>query len=416
MSRLNDSFRRAWTVAARCCAQLLDAFRSPTGADALAAFGGLLLVGAFAPFRCWPLAVLAPLGLLAAIARAGWRRAAWRGFLFGFAEFLAGVYWIYISVHDVGGAPAVVAVVMLLLLVSIMAVYSALAAALSVCFAPRADWRRHLLVFPALWTLCEWLRGWFLGGFPWLSLGYSQIDAPLRGVAPVGGVYLISFCLVLSAGCLYGLLAHPRSTRQWFAALLLLGALWLGGGMLGRVRWSHPAGPPLPVSLIQGDIPESEKWAPDVFLPTLERYHRLTAANWGSRLVIWPEAAVPAYADEVQADFLDPLAAEARAHGTDLLIGAPTEDIPNDRYYNSVLSLGTRDGVYNKRHLVIFGEFLPVPDWVRHWLALMDLPYSDFTPGATDQPLLHAAGYPIGVSICYEDAFGNEIMDALPAR
>ena len=306
------------------------------------------------------------------------------------------------------------AIVMLLLLVSIMAAYSALACTLSVWLAPEGGWRRQVLLFPALWVVCEWLRGWFLGGFPWLSLGYSQIDGPLSGYAPVGGVYALGLCLVLSAGLLYTLFTPRESTRLKTVALSLLVALWLGGSALGVLQWTRPAGPPIQVSLLQGDIPENEKWAPDVFAPTLERYHRLTAEHWDSRLVVWPEAAVPAYADEVQLDYLDPLEAEARKHGTDLLIGAPTETPATDSYYNSVLSLGSSDGVYNKRHLVIFGEFFPVPDWVRHWLALMDLPYSDFTAGAVDQPLLKAAGYAVGASICYEDAFGNEIMRALP--
>jgi apolipoprotein N-acyltransferase len=403
-----------FAVAAQCCAWFASRLDVRWRVDAIAVLCGGLLVLAFAPFNWSALAVLSPLGLLGCIAGASWKRAAWRGFLFGCSEFIFGIYWIYISVHDVGGAPAVVAIVMLLLLVAIMAAYSALACALSVRLAPEAGWRRHVLLFPALWVGCEWLRGWFLGGFPWLSLGYGQIDGPLSGYAPVGGVYLLSLCLTLSAGLLYASFSGRESTRAKIAALSLLVVLWLGGSMLGGLQWTRPAGPPIQVSLLQGDIPENEKWAPDVFAPTLERYRRLTAEHWDSRLVVWPEAAVPAYADEVQQDYLDPLEAEARKHGTDLLIGAPTENPATDSYYNSVLSLGSSDGVYNKRHLVIFGEFFPVPDWVRHWLALMDLPYSDFTAGAVDQPLLKAAGYAVGASICYEDAFGNEIMRALP--
>jgi apolipoprotein N-acyltransferase len=146
----------------------------------------------------------------------------------------------------------------------------------------------------------------------------------------------------------------------------------------------------------------------------MQLYRRLTEEHWTSQLIIWPEAAVPDYYDDVKESYLDPLEQAARLHGTDMLIGVPTEDVAGGQYYNSVISLGRHDGVYNKRHLVPFGEFFPVPEWVRRWLELMDLPYSDFTPGAGDQPLLRVAGYPVGISICYEDAFSDEIMRALP--
>ena len=175
------------------------------------------------------------------------------------------------------------------------------------------------------------------------------------------------------------------------------------------------AGAPFRVSLVQGNIAQDEKWAPEYFEPTLDMYRRLTDAHWDSRLIVWPEAAVPAYEDEVKLDYLNPLEDDARKHGTDILLGIPTYDPAGDAYYNSVISLGSSDGEYHKRHLVPFGEnFEFLPAWVRSLLRSMDLPYSSFSPGAADQPLLQAAGYPVGVSICYEDAFGNEIMRALP--
>jgi len=180
------------------------------------------------------------------------------------------------------------------------------------------------------------------------------------------------------------------------------------------VHWTRPAGTAFRVSLVQGNIPQDEKWDPEASIPTLDLYRRLTEQHWDSRLIVWPEAAIPEYQDEVQQDYLDPLQAEARRYGTDMLIGVPTHDWVTDYYYNSVIALGAHAGVYNKRHLVIFGEFFPVPNWVRNWLRLMDLPYSDFTRGAADQELLQVAGYPVGVSICFEDAFGDEIARALP--
>ena len=407
MNVISQPARRAYTVAV--------ALRAGVQGDIAALCLGGLLVLAFAPFGCYPLAVLAPAGLLWLIAPLGWRRAAWRGFLFGAAEFLCGVYWIYISLHGIGGVDAPVAVLMLLMLVTVMAAYSAAACAMAVAWAPAGGWRRHVLLFPAAWTLMEWLRGWFLTGFPWLNLGYSQVDSPLRGYAPLWGAFGVSFCVILSAGLLLTAVDVYASMRQRTAASTGLAVLWIAGALFALVHWTHATGPSFKVSLVQGDITQDEKWAPEYFEPTLDMYRKLTDEHWDSRLVIWPEAAVPAYADEVKLTYLDPLEADAQKHGTDILLGIPTYDPVSDDYYNSVISLGSSDGEYHKRHLVPFGEnFEFLPAWVRSMLRSMDLPYSSFTPGAADQPLLKAAGYPVGVSICYEDAFGNEIMRALP--
>jgi apolipoprotein N-acyltransferase len=379
--------------------------------DCLAAACGVLAVFAFAPFGIYPFTVLSLAGLLWLTGEQSWKRAAWRGFLFGMAEFLAGVYWIFISLHDMGGVAGPVAVLMLLVLVAIMALYSAAACALAVAWAP-AGWKRALILFPVAWVFLEWVRGWFLSGFPWLSLGYSQVDSALKGYAPYIGGFGVSFAVVLSAGLLLTAM-EAVSLRRAAATILALAALWCAGWGLGQLRWTHPAGPGLSVSLMQGDIPQDQKWEPEAFVPTLKLYRHLTDDNWSSKLIVWPEAAVPAYQDEVQIDFLDPLEKDARAHGSDILLGVPTFD--SEDYYNSVISLGSSDGTYNKRQLVPFGEnFEFLPRWVKGLLRDADLPYSSFTPGAREQRLLRAAGYPVGISICYEDAYPSEIMRDLP--
>lgn len=382
--------------------------------DVTAAVCGGLLVLAFAPFSCYPLAIILPACLLWLIEGVSIRRAAGRGFLFAFAEFIFGVYWLYNSIHVVADAPVWVAVLLLVALSAVMGLYLALTCALTVWLTPGSGLLRWVCAFPAMWTLVEWFRGWFLTGFPWLSIGYSQIDSALRGYAPILGVFGVTLVAIISAGLLVSTLAPRVQVSSKLMSLALIVTLWGLGGMLSTVEWTHPSGPPITVSLIQGDIPEVTKWAPETFEPTMQLYLRLTEEHWASQLIIWPEAAIPDYYDDVKESYIDPLEKEARAHGTDMLIGVPTENLKTGDYYNSVISLGQHPGVYNKRHLVPFGEFFPVPGWVRRWLQLMDLPYSDFTPGALDQPLLRVAGYLVGVSICYEDAYSSEIMHALP--
>ena len=388
--------------------------RSGLPGDLLALIAGALTVLAFAPFNLYPLAMITPAALFWLLNGVSVRRAWWRGFLFGLAEFACGVYWLYISIHVIASAPLWLTFLIIAALVAFMAVYSALACALGVWLMPRAGRWRWIVVLPALWTLLEWLRGWLLTGFPWLSLGYSQIGGLLKGYAPVLGVYGVTLAVVLSAGLMLSALAPKAKLRSRLISLSILAAVWIAGGVLASVSWTHPSGEPLRVSLMQGNIPSTIKWEPQSFQPTLDLYRKMTEAHWDSRLIVWPESAVPDYADEVWDDFLEPLEKEARAHGTELLIGVPTEDPATGAAYNSVISLGGHDGVYSKRHLVPLSEYFPLPTWARRWLQSMNLPYSSFTPGAANQPLLQAAGYAVGTSICYEDAYGNEIMHALP--
>jgi len=382
--------------------------------DGLALISGALTVLAFAPFNLYPLAIITLAALFWLVNGASVRRALWRGFLFGLAEFACGVYWLYISIHSIADAPVWLTLLIIGALVAVMAVYSALACALSVWLVPRAGRWRWIVVLPALWTLLEWLRGWLLTGFPWLSLGYSQIGSLLKGYAPLLGVYGVTLAVVFSAGLLLSVLAPKASLRSRCVALAVLAAVWVAGGVLASVSWTHASGKPVRVSLMQGNIPSTIKWDPQSFQPTLDLYRRMTEEHWDSRLIVWPESAVPDYADEVWDYFLEPLEKEARAHGVELFIGVPTEDPATGAAYNSVISLGGHNGVYSKRHLVPLSEYFPLPTWARRWLQSMNLPYSSFTPGAANQPLLQAAGYAVGVSICYEDAYGNEIMRALP--
>lgn len=382
--------------------------------DGLALLSGALMVLAFAPFNLYPLAIITLAALFWLLNDISVRRAFWRGFIFGFAEFTIGVYWLYISIHDIADAPVWLTCLIIGGLVAVMALYSGLVCAVAIWLTPHAGWRRWILVLPALWTLFEWLRGWLLTGFPWLSLGYSQIDNVLKGFAPLFGVYGVTLAVALSAGLLLGVLAMKATLVKRLIYLGALGAIWVTGGILAVVSWTHPSGAPIQVSLMQGNIPSTIKWDPQSFKPTLDLYRQMTEEHWSSRLIVWPESAVPDYADEVWDDYLGPLEKQALAHGTELFIGTPTEDAATGAAYNSVISLGGHNGVYSKRHLVPLSEYFPLPMWARHWLESMSLPYSSFTRGAADQPLLEAAGYKVGVSICYEDAYGNEILRALP--
>ena len=294
-----------------------------------------------------------------------------------------------------------------------MSLYSA-----ALCYLANRFWlkpgaTRAWLVLPVLWVLLEWLRGWALSGFPWLSLGYAMIDSPLKGWAPLLGVYGVTWAVATIAVALNVLLMPAVPAARRAIALGAIVALFLIPAVLGRHGWTRASGPSLAVAAVQGAVPQDQKWQAKNRDATMKRYSQLTADAWGARLIVWPEAALPVLATEIP-DYLRRLQEQGRAHGADFAIGLVNYQAKTNQYFNGLLVLSdSGDGWYYKRHLVPFGEYFPVPTFVRSWMRLMSLPYDDFTPGADRQPTLSAAGQKLGLTICYEDAFGSQQLKVL---
>jgi apolipoprotein N-acyltransferase len=371
----------------------------------LAAPAGAALALAFAPVSWVPLAFLCPALLFLLWQDAAPRSAAWRGFLFTGGTFLAGTYWLYHSIHLVGGAPLWIAAFLMLGLVAIMGSYTAALGYAVARWGAASGARRWLLLLPAGWVLVEWFRGWFLSGFPWLALGYTQLDTPLAGLAPVGGVYGTSLAVALVAGALVALLLGDRGARV--AAAATIAAVGIAAVALGRIEWTEARGTRIDVALVQGAVPQSMKWDPGERERTLQLYAQLTMPHLGAGIVVWPEAALPALESDLR-DYLETLRATARAQGSDVVMGLLRRDRTTGAFHNSMVALGAAEQWYDKRRLVPFGEFFPVPAAVRDWLRLMNLPYSDFVPGARDQAPLAAGGETLAPTICYEDAYASE--------
>jgi apolipoprotein N-acyltransferase len=376
-----------------------------------AALAGAALPLAFAPFGHWWAAppLLAVLFLLVD-GQPGRERAA-RGFWFGAGSFSTGTYWLYISIHDFGGVFPPIAVALCAALILLMAVYLAAWGALCGLVPGRHPGWQLLAVLPATWVVVEWARGWLLTGFPWLSLGYGQVDGPLAAWAPLGGVHGLSLVVAATGGAL-ALLVRGTAPQR-LAAAGLLGAVALATALLTGREWTAPAGRPMAVALVQGGIAQDRKWLLEELETTKTLFRDLTVGLDRAELIVWPEAAIPALAHEEE-DFLRGLGELMKARQQTLVLGMLTFDFGTGEVRNSLLAVGSRSGVYHKRHLVPFGEFFPVPDFVRNVLRLMNLPYSDITPGLEGQRPLEAGAVALAPTICYEDAFGAELRDFLP--
>jgi len=385
---------------------------------ALAAAAGAVTVFAFAPFGVSGLVFVSLTALFALWQRADAPRdAAQQGFAFGLGLFGAGSSWLTVALVNFGGMPESLAVVAIAILTAYLALWPALAGFVAVRFTPAGGWRRALAA-AAAFTATEWIRSYLFTGFPWLALGYSQVpDGLVRGYAPLGGVYLVTLAVALVAALLaqfVDALAGNARLRAWASAAVAV-ALVAVGVALTRIEWTAPSGPPLAVSLVQGNIVQELKFDPKFRTATFDRYLDLVASSRG-RLIVLPESAFPIFSDEVPDSVLLSLIRTAIARDGDVLAGLftalppePGSDEP--RYYNTVVALGESPlQFYRKNHLVPFGETIPLKP-VFGWFirSVLAIPLADQARGGATQPPLTVAGARVAVDICYEDAFGSEL-------
>lgn len=367
----------------------------------------------FAPFYLFPVPLIT-LTLLFKFWRdhhATPRHIAWLSFSFGLGLFGAGVTWLYISLHEFGAMPIPLAVVALCILCIYMASFLVVGSWLlnRLNITSPLIWA---LAVAGMWVLAEWLRGTLFTGFPWLALGYSQVPAsPLTGFASIIGVYGVSLLIVLSAALLA---VWFEQGRRWYCGVLI-SVIWLGGFGLQHIDWVQPEGEPITVSLLQGNIAQDLKWREDYTMKTMEIYARLVQES-DSQLIVTPEISIPLYREAVPPRYLSLLADHARQNNGDVLIGM-IEHMPGSdgAYYNSMFSFGTSpEQFYRKYHLVPFGEYIPLKAVFGWVIDVLKIPLSDFSRGSLEQKPMQLAGQQIAVNICYEDAFGEEIINQLP--
>ncbi|MEN9470694.1 MAG: apolipoprotein N-acyltransferase [Pseudomonadota bacterium] len=392
-----------------------------------ALLAGGLLAFAFAPMAIYPLAIFSPALLLLLWLNSSAERAFVLGLLFGIGFYGIGVSWVFISIHEFAHTSLFLALLITGLFVFILALFTAIQAYLLNRFFPDNNLIKLYLIFPSSWVFTEWLRSWILTGFPWLLLGTSQVSGPLRGYVPILGLFGLSFLISLSASlflslfcpflnkrfnCQLSLIKNPR--LRFLFPLLGLIILWTSGYALSFVHWTKLVGKPIQVSLIQANIPQQIKWEPQYLQASLIHYQQLTQSHWNSRLIIWPEAAIPLL-QEKAGYFLKQLNKQARQHKTTIITGIPIEK--DFQYYNAMIALGLDQASYYKQRLVIFGEYLPWwLIWAHGLLNLLDIPMSSFSPGPKHQALFRVANLNLGPFICYEIAYPSLVRQALKAK
>jgi apolipoprotein N-acyltransferase len=378
---------------------------------AFAALLGALQTAAYDHTAAWPLPILTLSVLLWRLHAARPRRAALLGWCYGTAWLTAGTWWIFISLHRYGGLPAPLAVAAVLGLAAVLSLYLAAAC------AAYARWRRgsgwDALFFAALCLLAELARGVIFTGFPWLAVGYSQLDGPLAPLAPWVGVYGIGAVAVLTAALAVAAFSSPRLASARVAPARRVVPALLAAALVVLPRWlpsdfTRPAGD-ISVALLQTNVSQDEKFALDRMPEALAWTAReLLVAR--ADLVLAPETAVPLLPGQL-AEFAPGYWASLVDHfqksGSRALIGVPLGDYERG-YTNSVAGLSPTPAYrYDKTHLVPFGEFIPTGF---HWFTeMMNIPLGDFARGVSNPPSFAVQGQRVAPNICYEDLFGEEL-------
>lgn len=364
---------------------------------------------AFAPFE-WRFMILVGLVPLALSWFSQTPRQAWRtGFFFGLGLFGAGAHWIYSSMTYMG-FPWLLIIPITLLFIAVMATFIGLTGWLSAqAFLKRNATLWFLGVLPLTWLGMEFFKGAFLHGFPWLEVGYATLDTPFANWAPWLGSYGLGWLILVVTGLIaLWVRADWLLRRVSIVLVLLLGlSVWVE-------RYHQPVYPskPLKFAVVQAGVDQADKWQADKLKMIVDRYMEMSRPYLGEvDAILWPETALPTFWDNLDA-YMMPFILEAQEKGTQVISGVPVRD-ETGRYYNSVMNL-TSGQRYDKHRLVPFSEYYPLGDVLSVVADWMAVPMSSFTAGDVVQPVFELKGESLGVTVCYEIAFAEEIQKSLP--
>jgi len=367
---------------------------------------GALHTASFAPLGWWPLQILALALLALGVQGAAPRQAAWRGFAFGMGWLVSGLWWLYISMHDYGGLPAPLAGLAVVVLAAVLSLYFAGAVAL---FAWLRTGRPLLDVpaFAACWLLAELARAQWFTGFPWIASGYAHSDGPLAALAPWVGVYGMGAVAALTAAAIAGLV-RPLAGRRPAWVPLVLALVVVGAPWAAPREFSQTTGR-LRVSLLQPNVPQDLKFDPERIATDMAALQVQLQAARGD-LVVTPESVLPVPRDRLDDAYWQQLIAPFRSGTRAALIGTFLGN-EQEGYVNSLVGVtAAGDGyAYGKRHLLPFGEY--VPPGFRWFVDMMQIPLGDQASGRSQAPFV-AGGQRLRPLICYEDLFGEAMVDS----
>ncbi len=375
----------------------------------LALIAGAILPLAFSPFGIYAVAFMSPALLCYLWIKSTPKQALLCGLLFGMGFFGIGFSWISISIHNFGNMSLWLTWIATLGLACFLSLFIAIPGYLFQRYGGTKPLALQCLcLFPAVWLLSEYLRSTLLTGLPWLLLGYSQTDSFLRGLSPLIGTYGISLVVTLIAGS-FVLCLTSKTLKNRLIAIGILLILIIPASLLNDITWSKSTGKPIKVSLIQGNFQQFLKWDSHLLRTILQTYLQLSMQHRDSRIIVWPEAAIPFYPSQLPS-YMDQIKTLASDSNTLFLLGAPTTSKNKKRFFNSLLMVGSTSEQYDKHFLVPFGEYTPLESWLKPLFDSFSVPMSDFSKGPKQQGILHDQELKIAPFICYEIIYPNYVI------
>lgn len=365
---------------------------------------GALSVFAFAPFNFWP-------AIASSIAGFSWlikqsqshKEASLLGFSVGLGYFGAGISWIFVSIANYGQVGLILSLLITLAFIALLAMFYGVAGYLCSRLSPLVPRISKALIISLSLLFTEYLRSHLFTGFPWLLAGYSMEKSPLFELAPIGGIWLLTFACLLSFSLPIFLIKTTKD--QWLKeciSIITVATLWGAGSIftLSLPQWVTEKDI-IKTTLVQGNLKQEEKWLAEQAAKSLRYYQEATLENLDSDLVVWPETAITYLYHQVE-NHLKPFEETLLNSKTTLITGVPYYNPEKDRYHNSIWAMGEGFGLYFKQRLVPFGEYIPFANYVGKLFDLFGMPMSMFSAGEPNQPVLQARGWGVAAFICYE--------------
>ncbi|TBR43214.1 apolipoprotein N-acyltransferase [Marinomonas agarivorans] len=389
----------------------------------LALFCGAVGALGFSPFHIWPALFLSFGGAVWLLQRVNSLKQAFvYGFTLGLGVFGAGVSWVYVSIAQYGQVGILIAVLATLLFVAVLAVFYGLAFQLTWWAKHRLpNWPLALLLSFSL-LLTEFLRSTVFTGFPWLLSGYALHHTWLFELAPLGGIWLLTFLAFLTFSLPASVFTHFRlkglthSLTQHGGMLLVVTLAW-GVGLYLSVAPQHwvKQFDTLQVTLVQGNISQDQKWLPQNAEPMLNDYLAASFEHLDSNLIVWPETAVT-YLHSNIAPYFTEFSKTFNDTNTTLVTGIPLTKHLHGKtdFYNAVWATGQGSGQYLKQRLVPFGEYIPLQSLVGKVLDIFGIPLESFQAGPANQPPLQVGKHSLSTLICYEVAYPSLVRKVTP--
>lgn len=364
---------------------------------------GSIGVLSFSPYNFWFAIYISFSGLLLLTLNRSIYQASFIGYFWGIGFFGNGINWLYISTYNFTKISDLLNIFIMILIVAYLSIYPLFFSFLQSYFFSHSYFNRLVLASPLFWYFIELFREYTLIGFPWLQFGYSQINSPLKYLAPMFGVKFITFFITIISGLFIYIII-----KKSFISLTILFFLFIFNISISYINWYKLQKKNLTnISLVQGNISQSIKWNNLIQYKFLSNYLNLSYPFIKNSIVIWPESALSNFEHNIN-NFLININNYFKKNKGILITGAVDYNIKKNYFYNSILIIGNekkysyKEEKYRKNHLVPFGEFVPF----KHTYDLSN----SFKSGSYIQPQLKFLHYKTTASICYEIIFGKQLQ------